>query len=71
MSRRQVKTLMGGWTVAQSPVMVTTITLERLRRRGYESLQSYYEKVSPPLNEPLPSGRAVNATRTPIAIGVV
>ncbi len=47
------RTRMGGWAVAQSPILVTTITLERLVRRGYESMQSYYEKVSPQLNEPL------------------
>jgi len=47
------RTRMGGWAVAQSPIMLTTITLERLIRRGYESLLSYYEKVSPLLNEPL------------------
>jgi hypothetical protein len=44
---------MGGWPVAQSSIMVTTITVERLMRRGYESMLSYYEKVSPQLNEPL------------------
>ncbi len=47
------RTRMGGWAVAQSPMMVTTITLERLIKRGYESLLSYYEKVAPQLNEPL------------------
>jgi group II intron reverse transcriptase/maturase len=47
------RTRMGGWPVAQSPIMVTTITLERLMKRGYESMLSYYEKVSPQLNEPL------------------
>lgn len=47
------RTRMGGWAVAQSPMMGTTITLERLIKRGYESLLSYYEKVSPQLNEPL------------------
>jgi group II intron reverse transcriptase/maturase len=47
------RTRMGGWAVAQSPIMLTTITVERLIRRGYESLLSYYEKVSPQLNEPL------------------
>ena len=47
------RTRMGGWAVAQSPMMLTTITLERLIKRGYESLLSYYEKVSPQLNEPL------------------
>lgn len=44
---------MGGWAVAQSPILVTTITLERLRKRGYEALLGYYEKIAPHLNEPL------------------
>lgn len=47
------RTRMGGWAVAQSPILGTTITIERLIKRGYESMQSYYEKVSPQFNEPL------------------
>lgn len=47
------RTRMGGWAVAQSPILVTTITLQRLRRRGYESLTEHYQKVAPHLNEPL------------------
>lgn len=47
------RTRMGGWAVAQSPIMITTITLERLRKRGYEAMLDYYSKVSPALNEPL------------------
>ena len=47
------RTRMGGWAVAQSPILITTITLERLRKRGYEALLTYYEKVAPHLNEPL------------------
>lgn len=47
------RTRMGGWAVAQSPILVTTITLERLRKRGYESMLEHYIKVSPQLNEPL------------------
>ena len=47
------RTRMGGWAVAQSPILVTTITVKRLIKRGYESMFSYYEKVSPDLNEPL------------------
>ena len=47
------RTRMGGWAVAQSPIMITTITLQRLLKRGYQSLLSYYEKISPQLNEPL------------------
>jgi RNA-directed DNA polymerase len=47
------RTRMGGWAVAQSPILVTTITLERMRKRGYEALLTYYGKVAPHLNEPL------------------
>jgi RNA-directed DNA polymerase len=41
------RTRMGGWATAQSPILVTTITLERLQKRGYEALLTYYEKVAP------------------------
>jgi group II intron reverse transcriptase/maturase len=47
------RTRKGGWAVAQSPILTTTITLERLRKRGYEAMLDYYLKVSPQLNEPL------------------
>jgi len=47
------RTRMGGWAVAQSPILITTITLERLRKRRYEPMLDYYLKVSPQLNEPL------------------
>jgi len=47
------RTRMGGWRVAQSPILNTTITLKRLEKKGYESLLNYYLKVSPKLNEPL------------------
>jgi group II intron reverse transcriptase/maturase len=56
-SKRQAyawsRTKMGGWAVAQSPILVTTITLKRLMQRGYESMLDYYRKTSPQLNEPL------------------
>jgi pyridoxine/pyridoxamine 5'-phosphate oxidase len=48
-----VETRMGGWAVAQSPILGTTITLKRLRKRGYRTLVKHYAKVSPLLNEPL------------------
>lgn len=35
---------MGGWAIAQSPILGTTITLARLRKRGYVSLSTVYEK---------------------------
>ncbi len=41
------RTRMGGWAVAQSPIPGTTITLERLRKRGYLALRTYYVKVAP------------------------
>ena len=44
---------MGGWAVAQSPILITTITLVRLCKRGYESMLEYYIKVAPHYNEPL------------------
>jgi hypothetical protein len=44
---------MGGWAVAQSPIMLTTVTLETLKKRGYVSMLEHYLKVSPQLNEPL------------------
>jgi RNA-directed DNA polymerase len=47
------RTRIGGWAVAQSPIMITTITLERLKKRGYEPMLDYYLKVSPQFNEPL------------------
>jgi group II intron reverse transcriptase/maturase len=43
------RTRKGGWSAAadQSPIMITTITLSRLRRKGYESMLSYYLKTQP------------------------
>ncbi|MEI6577796.1 MAG: group II intron reverse transcriptase/maturase [Bacteroidota bacterium] len=47
------RTRMGGWAVAQSPILGTTITLERLKKRGYEAMYTLYEQIAPHLNEPL------------------
>lgn len=41
------RTRKGGWAVAQSPILVTTITLSRLRRKGYLSMLAYYSKSKP------------------------
>ena len=38
---------MGGWAIAQSPILRTTITVKRLVKRGYVSLLTHYQKVSP------------------------
>ena len=39
------RTRMGGWAVAQSPILRTIITVSLLKRRGYESMLDYYLKV--------------------------
>ena len=39
----------GGWAIAQSPILNTTIMVSRLTRRGYESLLTHYLKVIPNL----------------------
>jgi RNA-directed DNA polymerase len=46
------RTRMGGWAVAQSPILNTTITLKRLRQRGYESLLEMYLTVNLSKYEP-------------------
>ena len=46
------RTRMGGWAVAQSPILGTTITKKRLVKRGYQSMLDYYAKVSLKFNEP-------------------
>jgi hypothetical protein len=33
---------MGGWAIAQSPILNTTITIARLTQRGYEPLLTHY-----------------------------
>ena len=35
---------MGGWAIAQSPIMRTTVTLERLKRKGYFSFSEQFQK---------------------------
>jgi len=47
------RTRKGGWAVAQSPILTSTITLERLRKRGYVSLSSIYRSLNPSVYEPL------------------
>lgn len=46
------RTRKGGWCIAQSPILSTTITLERLRKRGYVSMLEMYDELNPLLNEP-------------------
>jgi group II intron reverse transcriptase/maturase len=44
---------MGSWAIAQSPILGTTITIERLKKRGYVPMLEIYKSISPQLNEPL------------------
>jgi len=38
---------MGGWAIAQSPIPGTTITVDRLKKRGYVSLLEIYKQIKP------------------------
>lgn len=44
---------MGGWAIAQSPILGTTISIDRLMKRGYISMLDVFKQISPQLNEPL------------------
>jgi RNA-directed DNA polymerase len=44
---RWSRSRLGGWAIAQSPILNTTITLVRLRLSGYESLLDWYQYVVP------------------------
>ena len=43
---RWSRSRLGGWAIAQSPILNTTITVELLRKRGYESMLWWYQKVA-------------------------
>ena len=44
---------MGGWAQACSPMMKTTVTNERLKRRGYIEFSQYYQRFASVLNPPI------------------
>ena len=46
-------TYLVGWILAQSPILGTTITVARLKYRGYIPLSEMYKSVSLQFNEPL------------------
>ena len=46
------RTRKGGWAIAQSPILGTTITLQRLKKRGYISLTELHLQLNPSLCEP-------------------
>lgn len=47
------RTRMGGWAVAQSPVLGTTITIKRLKQRGYTPMVELFNSISPNYNNSL------------------
>ncbi|MEI4927434.1 group II intron reverse transcriptase/maturase, partial [Klebsiella pneumoniae] len=46
------RTRKGGWAIAQSPILITTITLKRLKQRNYVSLLDIYFEINPSFYEP-------------------
>ena len=46
------RTIKGGWAIAQCPILGTTITLQRSKKRGCQSLTDVYIELSPWLREP-------------------
>jgi len=46
------RTRKGGWAIAKSPILGTTITLKRLKMRGYQSLTELYIELNPSFCEP-------------------
>jgi group II intron reverse transcriptase/maturase len=52
-ARKWSHTRLGSWATARSPILKTTITNARLARRGYESMLTLYQSITPYLNEPL------------------
>ncbi|MFZ2285013.1 MAG: group II intron maturase-specific domain-containing protein, partial [Lutibacter sp.] len=44
------RTRKGGWAIAQSPILGTTITLKRLKQRGYKAMLDVYIELNPSLH---------------------
>jgi RNA-directed DNA polymerase len=44
-ARQYCYSRLGGWRIACSPIMGTTVTEARLQLRGYQSFSSYYHKL--------------------------
>jgi group II intron reverse transcriptase/maturase len=44
---------MGGWAQSGSPMLKTTITLDRLKRRGYMIFSEYYQRFATQLRPPI------------------
>ena len=63
---RWSRSRLGGWAIAQSPILNTTITVDRLTKRGYESLIVWYMKVAPGKFTPTLFSSAELASSVPI-----
>ena len=46
------RTRKGGWRIAQSPILNTTITVKRLKQKGYIPMLEIYTKLNPSVYEP-------------------
>lgn len=46
------RTRKGGWCIAQSPILGTTITIKRLKQKGYQPMLEIYKKLNPSIYEP-------------------
>lgn len=46
------RTRKGGWRIAQSPILGTTITIKRLKQKGYISMLEIYTELNPSVCEP-------------------
>ena len=46
------RTRKGGWAVAQSPILGTTITISRLKKRGYIGMLELHLSLNPSIYEP-------------------
>ena len=46
------RTRKGGWRIAQSPILTTTITLLRLKKKGYQSMLEICMEHTPSLCDP-------------------
>jgi RNA-directed DNA polymerase len=45
MAVQWVHSRLGGWAISCSPILITTITLDRLKTRGYKSFLDYYLEI--------------------------
>lgn len=46
------RTRKGGWCISQSPILNTTITVKRLKQKGYIPMLEIYTKLNPSVYEP-------------------